>query len=128
MPNSDDLLGEQSAAETPLAAGLLAARFRDHPNGLLTLEQIVFWFDTLRRRKALGENVPSISEIADMACLSRQTIYALLRNERSEFGVTAQIRLSRIIQQISATPAFMTSRLLSIAMTSRGPVIRFPGR
>jgi hypothetical protein len=95
MPNSDDLLGEQSAAKTPLVAGLLAARFPNHSNGLLTLEQIVCWFDTLRRRKALGENVPSISEIADMACLSRQTIYALVRNERSEFGVTAQIRLSR---------------------------------
>lgn len=120
----DDLFGDLSAAKTPLVAGLLAARFHNHYNGLLTLDQIVSWFDTLRRRKAFGEDVPSVSEIADRACLSRQTVYALLRNERSEFGVTAQIRLSRVIQQISADPVFQRTRVLWIDFSLGTPRLR----
>ena len=69
-----------------------------------------------------------MTELADRAGLSRQTLYAFLNDERSEFGAVAQIRLSRIINQISTSPDLCKSRLLSISMTSKGPVIRFPGR
>ena len=90
----------------------------------LSLVEIRQWFDAIRRRREFGEIVPSVSEIAERACLSRQTVYALLRDERPEFGATAQIRLSRIIQQISADPAFQRTRLLRIAFSSGGPTLR----
>jgi hypothetical protein len=126
MPNSDGLSDGQSAVETLWGAGLPAEKYPS-ARSVLTLSQICDWFDILRRRRVLGESVPSVREVADRACVSRQTVYALLRNERSEFGQTAQIRLSRVIQQISADPCFMNSRLLSIKMTPRGPMINLSG-
>ena len=64
--------------------------------GRLSIREIRSWLDLLKRRRSLGENVPSISEVAYRACISRQTLYALLRDQRSEFGEVAQIRLSRV--------------------------------
>jgi len=92
--------------------------------GGLSIREICSWFDLLRRRRALGESVPSISEVAYWACLSRQTLYALLRDQRSEFGEVAQIRLSRVIRQISADPAYQQTRLLRIDFTRRIPRLR----
>ena len=68
---------------------------------VMTLNEIRFWLNTYRKFRALGESVPSISEIAKRAGLSRQTLYALIRDQRSEFGEVAQIRLSRVIQQMN---------------------------
>ncbi len=89
--------------------------------GTLPIVQIRNWFDNLRRRRELGEVLPSVSEIAERACLSRQTVYALLRDERPEFGATAQIRLSRVIQQISADPAYQRIRRMRLSLSSGGP-------
>jgi hypothetical protein len=94
----------------------------------LSIVQIRDWFDNLKRRRELGEIVPSISEIAQRACLSRQTVYALLRDERPEFGATAQIRLSRIIEQISADPAYRHTRLMSVDLSGGTPRLRFGGQ
>ncbi len=82
----------------------------------------------MRQRRDLGENVPTLTEIARRACLSRQTIYAFLGNKRSEFGEVAQIRLSRVIQQISADLAYKQTRLMSIDLTTEIPTLRFGAR
>ena len=79
----------------------------------------------MRQRRDLGENVPTLTEIARRACLSRQTIYAFLGHKRSEFGEVAQIRLSRVIQQISADLAYKQTRLMSIDLTTEIPTLRF---
>ena len=89
--------------------------------GTLSIAQIRDWFDKLKRRRELGEVVPSVSEIAERACLSRQTVYALLRDERPEFGATAQMRLSRVIQKISADPAYQQTRLMRLSLSPDGP-------
>jgi hypothetical protein len=89
--------------------------------GTLSIVQIRDWFDKLKRRRELGEVVPSVSDIAERACLSRQTVYALLRDERPEFGARAQIRLSRVIQQISADPAYQQTRLMRLSLSPDGP-------
>jgi len=96
--------------------------------GGLSIREIRSWFDLLRRRRELGEVVPSVSEIAERACISRQTIYALLRDERPEFGATAQIRLSRVIQQISADPAYQQTRLMRLTLSPDGPRLRIGTR
>lgn len=120
MRSLDVLSGERSAAKIPLAGVSLAERF-PRAKTLLTLHQIRNWFDILRRRKLLGENVPSFSEMATRAGLSRQTLYALLRDQRPEFGTTAQIRLSRVIQQISADPSYQKTRLMRLSLSQHGP-------
>jgi hypothetical protein len=79
----------------------------------------------MRQRRDLGENVPTLTEIARRACLSRQTIYAFLGHKHSEFGEVAQIRLSRVIQQISADLAYKQTRLMSIDLTTEIPTLRF---
>lgn len=86
----------------------------------MTLAQIRDWLKNHQRRQRFGESVPSISEIADRAGLSRQTVYALLRDERSEFGEVAQMRLARVIQHISADPAYHHSKLMRLCLSSDG--------
>lgn len=90
----------------------------------MTLAQIREWLRLHQRRQRLGEFVPSISQIAEMAGISRQTLYALLRDDRSEFGEVAQIRLSRVIQQISADPAYQQTRLMRLSLSLDGPRLR----
>lgn len=96
--------------------------------GTLPIVQIRNWFANLKRCRELGEVVPSVSAIAERACLSRQTVYALLRDERPEFGVTAQIRLSRVIQQIAADPAYQQTRLMRLTLSPEGPRLRIGTR
>jgi hypothetical protein len=94
----------------------------------LSISELRVWFDILKRRRALGESVPSISEVAFRACLSRQTVYALLRGERSEFGAMAQIRLSRVIQQISAEITYGQTRLMKVDLSGRTAKILLGGQ
>ncbi len=94
----------------------------------MTLSEIHCWFSRHQRRQRIGESIPSISDIADRAGISRQTLYALLRNERSEFGEVAQIRLSRVIQQISADPAYQQTRLMRLSLSPDGPRLRIGTR
>ncbi len=96
--------------------------------GGLSIREIRSWFDLLRRLRALGESVPSISEVAYWACVSRQTLYALLRDQRSEFGEVAQIRLSRVIQQISANPAYLQTQLMRVDLSDGLPRLHFSGQ
>jgi hypothetical protein len=95
---------------------------------LLSLSEIRHWFDCRARRRRLGELVPPISEIAKSAGISRQTVYAVLRNERGEFSEVAQIRLSRVIQQISADPAYRHTRLMSVDLGGGTLRLRFGGQ
>ncbi len=83
----------------------------------LSINEICRWFEVLKRRRAYGERVPSISEVADRACLSRHTVYALLRDERSEFGIKAQIRLSRVIAQVSTDERGLSRYLLCAGLS-----------
>jgi hypothetical protein len=96
--------------------------------GRLSIREIRSWLDLLKRRRSLGENVLSISEVAYRACISRQTLYALLRDQRSEFGEVAQIRLSRVIQQISADSAYRHTRLMSVNLKGGTLRLRFGGQ
>ena len=91
----------------------------------MSLAELRQWFDVLKRRRKLGEAVPSVTEIANRAGISRQTVYALLRNERTEFGEVAQIRLSRVIAQISSDPSFQHTRLMRVSIESGRPSLSF---
>jgi hypothetical protein len=94
----------------------------------LSIVEIRQWFKINKRRRELGESVPSVSAVAEKACLSRQTVYALLQDKRSEFGEVAQIRLSRVIQQISADPAYQQTRLMRLSLFLDGPRLHIGAR
>jgi hypothetical protein len=91
----------------------------------MSLQQIRDWLNFHKKRQLVGDKIPSLSEISLRAGLSRQTLYAVLRNERTEFGQIAQTRLSRIIMQINAEPNYQRSRLARIDMQTGQPRIRF---
>ena len=91
----------------------------------MSLAELRQWFDVLKRRRNLGEAVPTVTEVANRAGISRQTVYALIRNERTEFGEVAQIRLSRVITQISSDPSFQHTRLMRVSIESGRPSLSF---
>ena len=91
----------------------------------LTIRKIQFWLKAHQKRLQHGEPVISISSLADKAGISRQTLYAILNGERSEFGQVAQIRLSRVIKQISSDSSYQQSKMARIDLTGAMPRIRF---
>ncbi len=101
---------------------------RDQFRMVLSLSEIRDFLLLLRFRQKLGEHVPTYAELANAAGMSRQTLYALLRDQRSEFGDVAQIRLSRVIQQISADPAYQQTRLMRLSLSPDGPRLRIGTR
>lgn len=86
-----------------------------------TLVELRAWLKTHQMRLKRGETGITLSEIAGRAQISRQTMYALMRDQRGEFGEVAQIRLSRVIAQISADPAYQQTRLMRLSLSPDGP-------
>lgn len=91
----------------------------------LAIKEIQNWLKLHQKRLQLGEGVLPISSLADKAGISRQTLYAVLRGERHEFGEVAQIRLSRVIREISSEPNYQHSKMARIDLTGAMPRIRF---
>jgi DNA-binding phage protein len=94
-------------------------------NKILSQSEIREWFAVhraLQKRRAVSI---SVSQIAEMAGMSRQTLYALLRGDRTEFGEVAQIRISRVIAQISADPNYQHTRMFRVRLSSVGPRLHF---
>lgn len=91
----------------------------------LSIREIQLWLQIHQKRIHFDESIPSITEIANRAGVSRQTIYALLRDERAEFGQVAQIRLSRAINQISSEPSYQHSKMARIDLSGSCPRIKF---
>ncbi len=71
------------------------------------------------------EALPTLSNISERAGISRQTLYAVLKGDRTEFGEVAQIRLSRVIFQISSDSGYQRSKMARIDLTGAMPRIRF---
>jgi hypothetical protein len=94
-------------------------------NNVLSLNQIRNWFDMHQRRLRVDNSLPTIVDIASRSGVSRQTLYAILRDDRSEFGEVAQIRLSRVIQEITNQPDYQVSRMLRLDLSGATPRIRF---
>ena len=91
----------------------------------LSLAQIQYWLQAHQKRLQHGDPVLPISAIAIKAGISRQTLYAVLNGERAEFGQVAQIRLSRVIQDITSHPDYQVSRMMRLDFSGAGPRIRF---
>jgi len=91
----------------------------------LTIRQIQDWLRAHQKRIHLGDSVLPLSLIATKAGLSRQTLYAVLNGERAEFGQVAQIRLSKVIQEITSHHDYQVSRMMRLDLSGTAPRIRF---
>ncbi len=91
----------------------------------LSLAQIRSWLQAHQKRLQYGDIVIPISAIANKAGISRQTLYAVLNGERAEFGQVAQIRLSKVIQEITSHPDYQVSRMMRLDLSGVAPRIRF---
>jgi len=91
----------------------------------LSLAQIRSWLQAHQKRLQYGDLVIPISAIANKAGISRQTLYAVLNGERAEFGQVAQIRLSKVIQEITSHPDYQVSRMMRLDLSRSAPRIRF---
>ena len=91
----------------------------------LSLAQIRSWLQAHQKRLQYGDLVIPISAIATKAGISRQTLYAVLNGERTEFGQVAQIRLSKVIQEITSHPDYQVSRMMRLDFSGAAPRIRF---
>ena len=91
----------------------------------LAIYQIQSWLQHHQKRLQYGDLVAPMTSIANRAGISRQTLYAVLHGERAEFGQTAQIRLSRIIQEITNEPNYQVSKMVRVDLSSGAPRIRF---
>jgi len=78
-----------------------------------------------QKRLALGDAIPKMSELAERAGMSRQTLYAFMRGERAEFGQPSQIRLNLVISRLVAEPAYQHSKMMRVDLGSGTPRIRF---
>lgn len=92
---------------------------------VLAISEIRSWLRSHQKRMRFDDGIPSMSSIADRAGISRQTLYVVLNGDRSEFGEVAQIRLSKVISQISSEPSYHHSKLSRIDFSSGVPKIRF---
>lgn len=92
---------------------------------ILTITQIQFWLKIHQKRLQCGDFVLSLSDIASTAGISRQTLYAVLNGERTEFGQVAQIRLSKVIQEITSHHDYQVSRMMRLDLSGTVPRIRF---
>jgi predicted DNA-binding transcriptional regulator AlpA len=91
----------------------------------LSISQIQTWLNAHQKRLQHGDPVLPISAIANRAGISRQTLYAVLNGERTEFGQVAQIRLSRVLQEITSQPDYQVSKMMRLDLTSATPRIKF---
>lgn len=91
----------------------------------LSIKQIQDALRWHQKRLSMGDNIPTMSELADIAGISRQTLYKFIKGERSEFGEIAQIRLSRMLMRVTEEPSYMKTNMMRIDINSDIPKIRF---
>ena len=78
-----------------------------------------------QKRLSMGDNIPTMSELADIAGISRQTLYKFMKGERAEFGEVAQIRLSRMLMRVSEEPSYMQTNIVRVDLRGGIPKIKF---
>jgi hypothetical protein len=76
-----------------------------------------------QRKLRSGDNLPSFTELAAMAGVHRDTLYALMAgdrvNERSQYAI------SKALTEVRESKWNQPSRLLSIDLDSDGPRLKF---
>lgn len=77
---------------------------------------------THQKRLQMGDNLPSLSELAERAGLHRDTLYQIINGER--INQISQIRLERMLKKLAEEPQ-PPSRLMHININRGNPVLGF---
>ena len=76
-----------------------------------------------QRRLRAGDDLPSLTELADIAGIHRDTLYALMAgdrvNERSQYAI------SKALDTVAGSASNQRSRLLSVRLNTDGPSLHF---
>lgn len=75
-----------------------------------------------QKRLRLGDDIPPLRHLADMANVHRDTIYAAIAGDR--INEISQIRISRMLDKIAEEPS-PPSRLMNISFGPDGPKLGF---
>ena len=86
------------------------------------VSEIRFALKTHQKRLQLGDDLTSITSLAERSGLHRDTIYSLLSGNR--ISEISQIRLSRLIDQLEKEPS-PPNRLMHISLGTNGPKLGF---
>jgi hypothetical protein len=90
------------------------------PTTLISLRQLLHLH---RKRLRAGDQLPSMSELANLAGVHRDTLYALIAgekvNERSQYAI------SKALEEVAASQVYQPSRLLSVNLGGNGPKLSF---
>ena len=92
---------------------------------MLTINQLSDWLKLHQKRLACGDPVPTLSDIADMACISRQTLYKVIQGDRTQFGRVVQVRLNVVIGRIVGEPSYQHSKMARVDLSRGSPRIKF---
>ena len=93
----------------------------------LSLVSIRQWLEAHQQRLRAGDDLPTVTEIAERAGVSRQSLYNLMRDDRTQFGEPVQIRISRVIRQVDTESGTKKTNLMRIAVGQNSPARLFVG-
>lgn len=77
---------------------------------------------THQKRIQMGDNLPSLSELAERAGLHRDTLYQIINGER--ISQISQIRLERMLKKLAEEPQ-PPSRLMHVKIGNNGVSLGF---
>jgi predicted transcriptional regulator len=92
---------------------------------IISINQIQEALKWHQKRLLMGDDILTMSKLAETAGISRQTLYKFIKGERAEFGQVAQIRLSRMLMRVSEEPSYMQTSIARVELKSGTPKIRF---
>lgn len=93
----------------------------------LSLLSIRQWLEAHQQRLRAGDNLPTVTDIAERAGISRQSLYNLMKDDRTQFGEPVQVRISRVVRQIDAESGTNKTNLMRVAVGQNSRARLFVG-
>jgi hypothetical protein len=90
---------------------------------IISLTSIRTYLKLHQKRLKAGDKLPSITAIADLAGIHRDTLYALISGER--ISIRSQYAISKALSLVAKEKEGRSSRLLSVKLNSSGAQIYF---
>jgi len=93
-------------------------------SAILSRDQLRQWLTAHQRRLRVGDELPTLTELAQRAGIHRDTVYALLSGDR--ICIRSQYGLSRVIAEIEEETQGQTkTRVMSVSLGSGSAQLRF---
>jgi hypothetical protein len=91
---------------------------------VMSINETMLALKVHQKRLRLGDLLPSISRIADMAGVHRDTLYALMDGDR--ISRRSQYAISKALKEVEAQATDQTkTKVMSVDLTATGPRLIF---